>query len=127
MNKKLTLTISALIAGVFLVSGCDASNQVKSAVEHSYEVVIQGQEVLGIVSGKLVGSDVWEDIEAYMTSLTSALESIETALERIGPWVGADLTPVETEDLVTTSLNEDVLAVIKLDNAVQALNNSIDE
>lgn len=127
MKKTFVTWLSGLSICAILLTGCNAGDQVKSAVEHSYEVVVKGQDVLEVVASKLIGSEVWDEVEIYVTSLNNALVSMESALNKIAPWVGAELYVSSTPDQeqTTSVLSQEVSTVIRLNNAVESLNEVI--
>ena len=121
MNKytKILGLVALLIASTSLV-GCNVSDKVATVVENTYNVVQEGNVVVGIITDKLTGSDVWNDIETYVASLSDALDAISTTLERVAPLVGADLTP---KDSVVAL---DPTGTAKLDAATERLLQSIE-
>lgn len=124
MNKKQKtmkiIAIVGLISIVGMLAGCNASARIKTVIENTYAVISEGTVVLGIIKDKLDGSQVWSDIERYVTSLNTALVAVSTTLERVAPIVGANLAPK------TAPLTLDPTGTSKLEAATERLLQSIE-
>lgn len=117
--------ICFMVGAVLSLTGCKGTERVRVVVERMYEVSQQANVVVDVVRSQLIGSELWEEHGEYILSLEKAIDAIIETLERIAPYVKANLSAIEVAVVEYDASSPPT--VDALNSAIQRLLESIDD
>lgn len=106
-KHKKTMIVSALLAVMLTLAGCNASETVKTVIQNSYSVVVQATKAIAVIQTTMKDIPQCQSSMVYVDSLNKAMSALQTTMEKVAPIVGANLTTLSSASPVTSTVELD--------------------